>query len=130
MQPLGLACALLIGWAVLARGQGDCSGHGQLVDGKCSCNSPLPVDASPGWVGDTCNVQVHHLFLNGQDVQETCGEGHVCNVVAPSEPVCFATSIAEMSDSAFHLALLLTSNSLEAAVGLRGLLTNITAAGG
>ncbi|KXZ54910.1 MTA4 protein [Gonium pectorale] len=128
MGRVGLAGLVLVSLALTVRSQDQCSSHGKLVDGKCACDAPLPVDAEPGWVGDTCSVPVHRLFLNAQDVQETCGEGRVCNVVAPNEPVCFSTSIAEMADAAYHLSLLLASNSVDAAVTLRGLLTNFTTA--
>ncbi|GIL82714.1 hypothetical protein Vretifemale_11557 [Volvox reticuliferus] len=103
-----------------------CSEHGSIVDGKCVCNTPLPVDDSPGWVGNKCAIRVHHLTLDGKDVQETCGNGHICNVVTPTEPVCFSAGIAGLESSAFYLNLLFTSNEVGANVVLQGLLTNFT----
>ncbi|KAG2435853.1 hypothetical protein HXX76_007048 [Chlamydomonas incerta] len=124
-----LALGALALCAGLAHAQdAPCSGHGQTVDGKCACTAALPADdASVGYVGDTCATPVHHLYLNGQDVSETCAQGHVCNVVAPGDPVCFAANIADLAAGSYHLSLLLVSNSVDAAVTLRGLLTNFTA---
>ncbi|KAG2421975.1 hypothetical protein HYH02_015564, partial [Chlamydomonas schloesseri] len=126
-----LALGAALAWlATHAHAQdGSCSGHGQTVEGKCACTAPLPVDdASVGYVGDNCGTPVHRLFLNGQDIAETCAQGHVCNVVAPGDPVCFAANIADLAAGSYHLSLLVVSNSVDAAVTLRGLLTNFTAA--
>ncbi|EFJ41457.1 hypothetical protein VOLCADRAFT_84087 [Volvox carteri f. nagariensis] len=66
------------------------------------------------------------MTLDGKDVQETCGQDHVCNVVTPNEPACFSAGIENMGSSAFHLNLLLISKSVDATVVLHGLLTNFT----
>ncbi|GLI67411.1 hypothetical protein VaNZ11_011606 [Volvox africanus] len=126
MWPRGLLVVVLLATLSTIHAEEACSNHGAIVDGKCVCNTPLPVDDSSGWVGDKCAIRVHRLTLEGKDVQETCEKGHICNVVTPTEPVCFSADITNLASSAFHLNLLLTSNELGADVVMQGLLTNFT----
>lgn len=44
-----------------------CSGHGEEVDGKCVCSTPLPDGDKSGWIGNQCTQgewRVHCMRTN------------------------------------------------------------------
>lgn len=70
----------------------ECSGHGHLVDGACSCDNPWPEPKASGWTGPQCAIPVFGSAadpLSGTDMTQWCHDAG-CHKLQPGGWVCFA----------------------------------------